>query len=317
MAEIDVGDAAMAGVRTIMRQPFSVLAWGLLMAILVGLLFVSFGGGIASTIGAMIAAGPSGVTPAEVLSLIGGAFGFLFLLIVGVQLLDVVLRAAAIRAVLEPDAHNYAYMRVGGQEGWLLAASLVFWLVLLGANIAMNIPLGILAIASTVGSIAAGSQGSPDFGAAAGFVGLRIIGQLIIAAVSIWLWLRLSLGVVATFHERQFRLFESWAMTRGHVLRIFLTMLLVVLMLLAIYIVFWVACLVTLGVTIAGVAGHDPRAFFNQPPSVWLGALIPLFTVFLIGIVVNVGVGNALIWGAVARMWRQLNPDAEAAKAFA
>ena len=74
MAEIDVGDAAMAGVRTIMRQPFSVLAWGLLMAILVGLLFVSFGGGIASTIGAMIAAGPSGVTPAEVLSLIGGAF---------------------------------------------------------------------------------------------------------------------------------------------------------------------------------------------------------------------------------------------------
>jgi len=316
VAEIDIGDAATAGWRTIRRQPFSVLVWGLLMAILVGLLFVAFGGGMASTIGAMIAAGPTGVTPAEVFSLIGGAFGFIFLLIVGVQLLDLVLRAAAIRAVLEPDAHNYAYMRVGGQEGWLLAASLVFWLVLLGANLAMNIPLGIIAIASTVGSIAASSQGSPDFGAAAGFAGIRIVGQLIIAAVSIWLWLRLSLGVVTTFHERQFRLFESWAMTRGHVLRMFLTMLLVVLMLVAIYIVFWVACLVTLGVTIAGVASHDPKAFFSQPPSVWLGALVPLFVVFLIGIVVNVGVGNALIWGAVARMWRQLNPDAEAAKAF-
>lgn len=316
MPEIDIGDAAMAGVRTITRQPFSVIAWGLLMAILVGVLFLIFGGGLASTVSAMIAAGPNGVTPAEVFSLIGGAFGFIFLLVLGVQLLDLVLRAAAIRAELEPDAHNYAYMRVGGQEGWLLAASFVFWLVLLGANIAMSIPLAIISVAATVGSIAAGAQGAPDAGNLAGLFGLRLIGQLIIAAVSIWLWLRLSLGVVMTFHEKQFRLFESWAMTRGHVWRMFLTMLLVVLMLIAIYIVFWIIGLVTLGVTIAGVAGHDPKAFFSQPPSAWLGALLPLFVVFLIGIAVTVGVGNALIWGAVARMWRQLNPDAEAAKAF-
>jgi hypothetical protein len=48
-----------------------------------------------------------------------------------------------------------------------------------------------------------------------------------------------------------------------------------------------------------------------------MAALTPVFVVFLIGIVVSVGVGNALIWGAVARMWRQLNPDADVAKTFA
>jgi hypothetical protein len=316
MAEIDIGDAAMAGVRTITRQPFSVLVWGLLMAILVGLLFVIFGGGLVSTIGSMVAAGGR-PTPEQILALIAGGFGFICLLVMGVQLLDLVIRAAAIRAELEPEAHNFAYMRMGAQEGWLLATSFVFWLVLLGANLAMSIPLAIISAAAAVGSIAAGAQGSPDLGAAAGLVGLRLVGQLIIAAVSIWLWLRLSFGVVMTYRERQFRLFESWEATRGHVLRMFLTMLLVVLMLLAIYIVFWIACLVTLGVTIAGVAGHDPRAFFSQPPSVWLGTLTPLFVVFLIGIVITVGVGNAMIWGAVARMWRQLNPDADAPRAFA
>lgn len=315
MAEIDIGDAAMAGVRTITRQPLSVLAWGLVMAVLVAVLFLIFGGGLAATISSIIASGGK-PGPEQVLALVGGAFGFICLLVIGVQLLDLVIRAAAIRAELEPDAHRFAYMRFGSQEGWLLATSVVFWLVLFGANIAMSIPLAIVSAAAAVGTIASGAQGTPDAGMMAGAFGLRLIGQLIVAAVSIWLWLRLSLGVVMTYQERQFRLFESWSVTRGHVWRMFLAMLLVIVMLAAMYLVLWIVGLITVGVTIAGVAGHDPKAFFSQPPSVWLGALTPLFIVFLIGIVIAVGVGNAMIWGAVARMWRQLNPDAEAAKAF-
>ena len=316
MAEIDIGDAAMAGVRTITRQPFSVLVWGLLMAVLVGALFLMFGGGIASTISTIVASGGN-PTPEQILGLVGGAFGFICLLVIGVQLLDLVIRAAAIRAELEPEARTYAYMRMGAQEGWLLATSFVFWLVLFGANVAMAIPLAILQAAAAVGAIASGAQGAPDSGMAAGAVAVNVVGRLIIVAISVWLWLRLSLGVVMTYRERQFRLFESWAVTRGHVWRMFLAMLLVVLMLAAIYLVLWIIGIVTLGMTIVGVAGHDPRAFFSQSPSVWLAALTPLFVVFLIGIVITVGVGNAMIWGAVARMWRQLNPDAEAPKAFA
>src|SRR5215469_238910 len=311
MAEIDIGDAAMAGVRIITRQPLSVLTWGLLMAILVAVVFLLFGGGIASTIAAIVAAGAAGPSPAQIFGLIGGALGFLFLLVLGTQLLDLVFRAAAMRAELDPQAHNFAYMRFGAQEGWLLATSFVFWLVLFGANFAMGIPLGIVAIASGVGAAVSGGQGGTDVGAVVGVEALQIIGRLIIAAVTIWLWLRLSLGVVMTFQERQFRLFESWALTRGHVWRMFLTMLLVFLMILALQLVLWILGLVVFGATIAGVAGHDPKAFFSQPPAVWLGALTPLFVVVLVAIAIGVGVGNALIWGAVARMWRQLTPEAD------
>ena len=316
MAEIDIGDAAMAGVRTITRQPFSVLVWGLAMGILVAALFLLFGGGIASAISAIVASGGK-PGPEQVLALIGGAFGFICLLIIGVQLLDLVIRAAAIRAELHPEAHSYAYLRFGAQEGWLLATSFVFWLVLFGANLAMSIPVAIISAAATFGSIASGAQGSPDLGMTAGAIGLRLIGQLVIAAVSIWLWLRLSLGVVMTYQERQFRLFEAWSVSRGHVWRMFLVMLLVILMLTAMYIVLWIIGIVTIGVTIVGVAGHDPRAFFSQPSAAWLGALTPVFVFLLVAIIISVGVSNAMIWGAVARMWRQLNPDADAAKTFA
>jgi hypothetical protein len=319
MAEIDVGDAAMAGVRMITRQPFSVLTWGLLMAILVGLLFLVFGGGLAATISSIVTSSSAGATPtaAEIFGLIAGAFGFLFLLVVGAQLLDLVIRAAAMRAELQPEAHSFAYLRFGSQELWLLAASLVFWMVMLGANIAMSIPVAIISAVSTIGSVSAASQGAPDFGAMAGAAGVRLIGQLIILAVSIWLWLRLSLGVVMTFRDQQFRLFESWALTRGHVWRMFLTMLLVFLMLLAVSLVLWTIGLIAVGATVFSAVAPDPKAFFSRPPAEWMAALTPVFVVFLIGIVVSVGVGNALIWGAVARMWRQLNPDADVAKTFA
>src|SRR5262249_24659691 len=167
---------------------------------------------------------------------------------------------------------------------------------------------------SAIGAATSGAQGVPDVGAFAGFALLRFIGQLAIAAVLIWLWLRLSLGMVMTYRERQFRLFESWTATRGHVLRMFLAVLLVWVMLSALYLVLVIIAAVTFGATVVAV-GQDPRAFFSRPPAEWLNALTPLVIVCLIGFVIAVSAGNALTWAAVARMWRQLNPEADAAKA--
>jgi len=318
MGEIDIGDAATAGLRMIARQPIAVLCWGLLMAVYVGLLFVLFSGGVASAISTLIANGAAAPPLSLVLQLVLNAFGFLALLIVGTQLLDVVFRAAAIRAELEPQASGFAYMRLGSQEAWILAASFVFGLVLFGANFLMSIPLAIVTMAASIGELAAsnGSSASQGLGMAAGVLVLRFFGQLIITAVSIWLWLRLLLGVVMSYHERQFRLFESWTLTRGHVWRMFLTMLLVTLMLIALGLVMFIVCAITFGVTL-GVVAQDPKTFFAQPPATWLAALTPLMVVILIWIVVSVGFTNALMWGAVARMWRQLTPEADAARTFA
>jgi hypothetical protein len=317
MGEIDIIDAATAGLRLMARRPLSVLIWGLSMTVLVALLFALFGGGLAASIGSLVAAGGAQPTPQQILGLVFSAFGLIFLLAVGGELLALVLRAAAIRAELEPEHGAFAYMRFGDQELWLLATSFVFWLVLFGANFVMSIPLTLFTMASAIGAAASAQQGgAPNFGAFAGMAGLRVFGQLIIAGVSIWLWLRLSLGVVMTFRERQFRLFESWAVTRGHVLRMFLAMLLVWVMLMALYLVLVIMAVVAFGATIVAI-GQDPRAFFSRPAAEWVNALTPLIIVCLIGLVVGVSAGNALIWGAVARMWRQLHPEADAAKAFA
>lgn len=319
MGQIDISDAATAGLRMIGRQPIAVLCWGLLMAVYVGLLFVLFSGAIASSISALIANGSATPPPSLIFQLLGNAFGFFALLFIGTQLLDIVFRAAAIRAELEPQASSFAFMRVGGQEAWILATSFVFGLVLFGANLLMSIPLGIITVAASIGQIAASSGSTASqtaVGMGAGLILLRLVGQAIISAVLIWLWLRLSLGVVLSYHERQFRLFESWSLTRGHAWRMFLTMLLVTLMLMAVGIVMGIVCVITIAVTVGSVASN-PQAFFAQSPGAWMTALTPLMVVILLWIIVSVGLTNALVWGAVARMWRQLTPEADAAKSFA
>jgi hypothetical protein len=316
MGQIDIGDAATAGLRMIGRQPIAVLCWGLLMAVYVGVLFVLFGGGVASAISALVANGPASPSPTLILELLASAFGFFALLFLGTQLLDIVFRAAAIRAELEPQASSFAFMRVGGQEAWILATSFVFGLVLFGANLLMSIPLGIITVAATIGQIASsGGAHASAIGVGAGILIVRFLGQAIIAAVLIWLWLRLSLGVVMSYQERQFRLFESWTLTRGHAWRMFLTILLVSLMLMALGLVMSIICMVTVAVSVGAVASN-PQAFFAQSPSAWIAAMTPLMVVILIWIVVGVGLGNALMWGAVARMWRQLNPEVDQAKTF-
>jgi hypothetical protein len=46
MAQIDIADAAMAGVRLTTRKPLTVLAWGALIVAYIALLVALFGAGI-------------------------------------------------------------------------------------------------------------------------------------------------------------------------------------------------------------------------------------------------------------------------------
>jgi hypothetical protein len=276
-----------------------------------------FGGAIVGAISALAASGnPAHPPPQLILGLIGGAFGFFSLLLIGGQLLDLAIRAAVLRAELEPGHSAFAYLRFGSQELWLIGASLVFWFVLVAANFAMSIPLGIVSMAGAAGTVLSGGGGTPNVGAIAGMFGIRTVGQLVILAVSTWLWLRLCFGVVMTFRERQFRLFESWAATRGHVLKMFLTLLLVMLMLLVLFTVLATVCFVVAGAALVSAAAGNWQALWQRPPAEIASLLWPVGIAVLVLIAVNVAVGNALIWSAVARMWQQLNPDADAAGAF-
>jgi hypothetical protein len=154
------------------------------------------------------------------------------------------------------------------------------------------------------------------FGAMAGAMGLNLIGQLFVTLVGVWLWLRLCMGPVMSFRERQFRLFESWALTQGQVLRMFVVFFLVFLMLLLLEIICGVILFAAAGATLFAGGAFNPQSLANLPPEGWIARLTPLLVVFGIVLTFAGGVAQALIWAPVAQMYRQLRPDDDVASTF-
>ncbi len=322
MVQIDVGDAATAGFRLTFKKPLSVLTWGVLIVGYLALLLALFGAGLVNSISALARNGGAEPAPQLILSMIGSLFGFLGLMFIGLLVIGTVVIAAALRAELEPQKSAFAYMRLGGQELWVLGANVVLYIVFFAVSVVLSIPLTILYVAMGF-QAAIGANGAQGVGnimqAMSGVVGVRLLGQLVIQAVIIWLWCRLGPGVVMTFKERQFRLFESWNLTKGHAWRIFLTMLLIWLATVAMVIVAYII-LIAVGVgTIASVPGltSDPGAFFSRPLDQWIGIFGPLGIAAAIVFVVISGVSIALKWAALARVCQQLQPPSEVAETFA
>lgn len=320
MAQIDIGDAAMAGVRLTMRKPLVVLTWGALVMAFIALLLVIFGGGVVAIIQAVARSGSAGPGPEQILGLVGGLIGLGLLLWIGLWVINCTIMAAAMRAELEPQYQGFAYLRFGQQELWLMGVTFVMGIVIYLFQLAISIPVVIVEGVVGAGSFgAAGAAQAGDFNPAAlaSAIGVQLLGQVLILCATAWFWLRLCLGPVMSFRERQFRLFESWTMTSGHAWRMFLAMLLVFVMVSVIYVVIWVIGAAAVFAMIAGSPElKDLKTFFKQPPAHWLSVFAPLLVfVFVTGVVVT-GVVNAWTWTTVARIYRQLNPDVDVASTF-
>jgi len=318
MAEIDIGDAVGAGFGLIRRRPLAVLAWGVLPMAVFLVVFLLFGGAVVAAIVNLARTSEGGAEPPpqQVLALIGSMFGAILILILVMVVVGAMLRAAVFRAELEPDNASAAYLRLGGQELWVFLSVFVMGLVIFAVQFALGIPIAIVAGVAAFSNIASGGE-EAAVGAMASMIGLRIVGQILISAVGISLWMRLCLGPVMSFRERQFRLFESWAITKGHAWRMFLVMLVAVLAIIALDIVVVGIGVVGVIATVAANAHMTAEAFFSQAPAVWMGALAPaIVLVFVLGVLLT-GISTALIYAPVARMYRQLVPSADAAAAFA
>jgi hypothetical protein len=321
MAQIDIADAAMAGVRLTVRKPLTVLSWGVVMVAFIAVMFALFGTTIFNSITALVKSGQTTPSPQLILGLIGSLFGFLGLLVLGAWAISTVLIAAALRSELDPAKGAFAYLRLGGQELWVLGVTFVLGLVLFAAAMVMAIPLGILTMMMALGSITGGGAPTGVGGLSQAFASMfavRIIGQLIIQVVILWLWCRLAPGVVMSFKEREFRLFESWNLTKGHAWRIFLSMLLVYLIMIAIGIVAYIIIIAVAFGTIASVPGiNDPATFFARPASEWIGIFGPTAVAVVVVMVLTTGVSIALRWAALANIYKQLQPPAAVAETFA
>ncbi len=266
--------AALAGWNLLGREPASVAVWGLVALVLMIAPLIGLYVPLLSQIQQMAELNRD-VTASQDPAVFGQFMAMQMRLMLinlttsGLQILVQTLLAAAIfRAVLEPQARRWFYLRVGASEGWMLLLSVI---ALIGFYIVYAVALiaGVL-----VGALAYFATGKL-LGITIGV--LTVIGGLV---AIVWAMLRLSMAWPMTFAGRRLVLFESWALTKGSSLRLFGMAVLAVLLVMAVEMVLGVVVLIVFALTMAGtwsalskVSGLDELLHLLWP---WLLAAAPI-----------------------------------------
>jgi hypothetical protein len=201
------------------------------------------------------------------------------------------------RAVLEPENRGLAYLRLGARELWLLLLNVAGGILAALLIVAVCIAGFIVGVALWIGLQAAHVQPI--------WLGLAEVPVALGAILALlWIGARLSLAGPMTFAEKEFRLFESWSLTKGAGWKLLgLAVLLTLVMFAVVLIVEGLViggALATIGAP--GVNGSSWRAFFAQPPEAIVHALTPW--------AVMTAVVGALVSGAIFAI--ALAPWAEA-----
>jgi hypothetical protein len=278
LATIAVAKAAFAGLGVLRRRPWAPLAWGTLYVgaggAALGLLGAAFVMSLARLAALRIGTHPGQAPPAtqtaqvnELLALFGAVAGGYVLLIVVFWVVGSVINVAVVRSILEPEKSAFAYLRLGAAELWLMLANLALFILNVIASTALTLPLALVMGLSAL----IWPRLTP-------FIALPA--QVATWILYIWLWLRFCMVAPMIFTERRFRLFESWAFTRGHVWRLFLVALLMALATLVIYAVV-AAVAVGLGLTFMQDALRDLRGLFAQSPAQAWRTLSPFLLAYL------------------------------------
>lgn len=202
MATFSIGEAVKSGFVLIWRNPKAIAVWG----------FAYFIVGLLPSILAMILVGGWGKEEESVnVGALLVSQGLSNLGLVGSILLAAVLASAVCRACLQPDESSRWYLRVGQQELWVGLVSSVIAIALVLAAVTLLSPLFFAMISVFVGA---------DLQITA-YAMMLAFGVAVVAVLA-WVAIRFSLAIPMSFERSAFVLLESWAMTRGHALRMFL-----------------------------------------------------------------------------------------------
>ncbi|PHY21723.1 hypothetical protein [Caulobacter sp. BP25] len=312
MARFVVGEAATSGFGVVVRHPLAVVGWalafviGLIIPALVGLFWLGpqfarlIQLALTQTAGATdpgmfddFMQAQSSVTTLNLLYWLWSSF------------VRAVLCAAVFRAVLMPEASAWAFLRIGGRELWL---TLLFVVEQVLAMIVVFIIGLLIIILTAIVAVGAGDQGQTAAIAVAAST------SAIAAGVLIWVALRLSLAAPMTFADAQFRLFESWTLTRGQGWRLLGMAALVVIFILLMEILVLAAAfgaIVAAGGSLEAIQGSGAlEAFITRPPiailrDLWpwllgLGALSAVFSAVL----------QTVFWAPWAAAYKALTAEA-------
>jgi hypothetical protein len=311
MAELSVSAAAGAGFKLIGRKPLTVIFWGIFY-ILVGVVPIfALMGPYFMSIGQLmhqVALNPGTPPSPDTLNAMRGQM----MLNPAINLLSLVVRtvmcAAVYRAVLEPRKSSFAYLRLGMQEVWIFLVTVVEVIL-----VAVGMIIAIILTAVIAGVM--GSAVSKPAGVLTGVV----LGLVIFIGL-IWVLLRLSMATPMSFADRQFRLFESWRVTRGHAGQLLLLVLLMIVIAIGLEMVFFavfgVIAFAALGPVFAnhpaGLSSHQAAmAFFQQDPQVWLRAAAPFIIGFVVLMALLIGPLQAIFIAPWAAAYRMLRPEGQ------
>jgi hypothetical protein len=285
MARFSVTEAASAGFGIIGRKPLVVVGWAVALAaalLLPALLCVAaLGPGLVEMMRQAAAQKGPASDPAaleQLMRLNSGLTGFNMLYWLWSVFMRSVLCGAVFRAVLTPENSAWAYLRISSREMWLALVVLVEQVLLGIAIFVMALVIGVVAAMAAVG----GGQN----GAVPAIV-VAVVGGLVALVVVTWVALRLSMAGPLSFVDNQFRLFESWDLTKGQGWRLLGVALWVFVFVLVLEMLLGG---LMLGVFMAGggllAAMHGPggmEAFFSRPPVQILREMWPWLT--LLGVV--------------------------------
>lgn len=254
-------DAAFEGFRLVRRNPMALVAWTLLYAVISLLSLFAMSSAIDSLTAwgeRMEALEGTSPTPEEVL----GAFQGLGQVMLGLSWLipvslavSAMLMAAVARAVLNPRAGGFGYLRLGMDELRVFVVTLVLGIVIFCAWMALAVLIGVLAgIAGATG---------------ANWMWLVVVlGGLAGVAAIIWLAVRLSLAVPMTVAENRLAFFDSFALTRGRFWSLLGMAVIAFVMVLVISLLSWVVTL-----PLSMMIGTDVWAGGSSDPEVIAAAL--------------------------------------------
>lgn len=220
---------------------------------------------------------------------------------------------AVYRAMLEPENSSRWYMRLGMQEFWLGAVGAVACTMFFFVAAIAVIPVLMLSF-----FLAAMNGGVMSIGVWI-VVGLSV---LLCMALLWWAAIRLSLAYPMSFTRRTFLLFESWAMTRGHALRIFLTHLAALGWGLLTLVAFAVLSAALMFGGVAGLGafagineamGGDPNAFLTGIPTHLIVAMVLAALATCAIASIQTAVISVIIAAPSAAIYRQLRDQPQPA----